>query len=155
MENNTPPPPPPPDEPTSEPTPPPPRHPLRDSFKRAIGTSDQLTIQKQINRRTFVSFAAFFALGAAAWKSWFWIKDSAQSDGVQSPLRDGLNIDDKIFKHTLSPNHLVPTFPKTAAARNVRYNANIGLSTNGFDPNKWALQVTTNDNRSNTALVKK
>ena len=40
----------------------------------------------------------------------------------------------------------MPTFPKTAAARNVRYNANVGLGTNGYDLSKWALQVTRNDN---------
>src|SRR5579863_2675563 len=104
------------------------------------------TIRRQINRRTFVSFTTLTILGAAAWKSWFLIKDAAHSEGVQSPLRKGLDIDDKIFKHTLSDNHLVPTFPKTAAARNVRYNANVGLGTNGYDLSKWALQVTRNDN---------
>ena len=122
------------------------RPPLRDSFRKAIGRDRSLPVQQQINRRTFVSFGAFFVLGAAAWKTWFWIKDSAASDGIQGPLRDGLNVDDKIFKHTLSPDHLVPTFPKTAAARNVRYNANVGLGTNGFDPAKWNLQVTKQDN---------
>lgn len=125
-----------------------PRHPLREAFRRAVGRSSALTTQQQIDRRTFVSFAGLAVLGAVAWKSWFWIKDSAQSNGVQGPLRDGLDIDDKIFKHTLSPNHLVPTFPKTAAARNVRYNSGVGLSTNGFDLAKWALRVTTNDNRT-------
>ena len=152
MENNIPENPvPPPDKttpsPPDEPTPPPPsRPPLRESFKRAIGTSSRLTTQQQINRRTFVSFATFFVLGAAAWKSWFWLKDSANSNGVQGPLRDGLDIDDKIFKHTLSDNHLVPTFPKTAAARNVRYNANVGLGATGFDLDKWALQVIKSNN---------
>ncbi|HXD76525.1 MAG TPA: molybdopterin-dependent oxidoreductase [Puia sp.] len=127
-----------------DPTPPgaaPARHPLRESFRKAIGTSDQLTAQQQINRRTFVSFAAFFVLGAAAWKSWFFIKDAGQSDGVQGPLRKVLNVDDRIFGRTFSPNHLAPTFPKTAAARNVRYNSGIGLGSNGFDLAKWALDV--------------
>jgi DMSO/TMAO reductase YedYZ molybdopterin-dependent catalytic subunit len=121
---------------------------LRESFRKALGYSEQLTVQQQINRRTFVSFSAFFLLGATAWKSWFWVKDAAQSDGVQAPLRRGLNVDDKIFKHTLSPGHLAKTYPKSAAARNVRYNANIGLSPNGFDLEKWALKVTTADNRT-------
>ncbi|HTR30750.1 MAG TPA: molybdopterin-dependent oxidoreductase [Puia sp.] len=122
------------------------RPPLRDSFRKAIGRDPSLPVQQQINRRTFVSFASFFVLGAAAWKAWFWIKDSAPSDGVQGALRQGLNVDDKIFKHVFSPDHLVPTFPVTAAARNVRYNSNIGLTTNGFDPAKWNLQVTKKDN---------
>lgn len=125
----------------------PPKPTLRESFRKALGYSEKLTVQQQINRRTFVSFGAFFILGAAAWKSWFWLKDSVQSDGVQTPLRHGLNFDDKIFKHTLSPGHLAKTYPKSAATRNVRYNSGVGLSTNGFDLAKWSLQVTTADNR--------
>ncbi len=99
---------------------------------------------REINRRTFVSFSAFIILGAAAWKSWFWLKDAVQSDGVQSPLRKGLNLDDKIFKHTLSPNHLAKTYPREQAAKNVRYNSGIGL---GADPATWRLQVTTAENQ--------
>ncbi|HEV2354530.1 MAG TPA: hypothetical protein VGR89_09820, partial [Puia sp.] len=100
---------------TPPPTSPPPRHPLRESFRKAIGTSEELTPQQQINRRTFVSFASFFVLGAVAWKAWFFIKDAVPSDGVQGPLRKVLDADDKFFSHTLSPGHLAPTFPKTAA----------------------------------------
>jgi hypothetical protein len=146
----------PPDDNQSAPTPaasnpnpeaPAPRRPLRESFRKALGYSKQLTIQQQINRRTFVSFSAFLLLGAAAWKSWFLLKDSAHSDGAQVPLRKGLNVDEKIFKHTLSPDHLAKTYPKSAAALNVRYNSPIGLNPNGFDPAKWALEVTTADNR--------
>ena len=105
-----------------------------------------LTTQRQINRRTFVSFATMAALGAAAYKTWFWIKDAALSDGIQSPLRRGLNLDDKIFKYTLSKNHRVPTYPKNAAAPNVRYNSGVGLNTSGYDLTKWTLEVTTNKN---------
>jgi DMSO/TMAO reductase YedYZ molybdopterin-dependent catalytic subunit len=120
---------------------------LRESLRKALGYSEQLTVQQQINRRTFVSFSAFFLLGATAWKSWFSLKEATQSDGVSGPLRKGLNVDDKIFQHTLSPDHLARTYPKSAAARNVRYNANIGLSPKDFDLGKWALEVTTADNR--------
>jgi hypothetical protein len=121
---------------------------LRESFRKALGYSEQLTAQQQINRRTFVSFSAFFLLGATAWKSWFWLKNSMHSDGVQGPLRKGLNLDDNIFKHTLSSNHLAKTYPKSAAARNVRYNSGIGLGATGFDAAKWSLGVTTADNRT-------
>jgi len=109
------------------------------TLTKAAGYSDDLTPEQQITRRTFVSFSAFALLGAAAWKSWFWIKDAVQSDGVQTPLRKVLNVDDKIFKHTLSPNHLAKTFPREQAAKNVRYNSGIGL---GADPATWRLQVT-------------
>jgi hypothetical protein len=118
---------------------------LRTAFLKAIGHSEEQTADQQINRRTFIAFATFFTVGAAAWKSWFWLKDSAHSDGVQAPLRRGLNVDDKIFKHAFSHDHLVKTFPKSAAAQNVRYNSGIGLSNNGFDAAKWTLQVATAD----------
>jgi hypothetical protein len=121
---------------------------LREAFLKAVGHSDQQSVEQQINRRTFISFAAWFTLGAAAWKSWSWIKDSAPSDGVQTPLRKALNVDDKIFKHAFSNDHMVKTYPKSAAARNVRYNSGIGLITNSPDAAKWALAVTTVDNRT-------
>jgi len=120
---------------------------LRDAFRRVIGHDDKQTVEQQINRRTFLAFATFFSVGAAALKSWFWLKDSAQSDGVQAPLRRGLNVDDKIFKHAFSHDHLVKTFPKSAAATHVRYNSGIGLGNTGFDAAQWALEVTTSDNR--------
>jgi hypothetical protein len=117
---------------------------LRASLNKATGYSDQLTPEQQITRRTFVSFSAFVILGAAAWKAWFWLKDSPQSDGVQGPLRKGLNIDDKIFRPTLSPNHLAKTYPISKAARNVRYNSPIGLHHTGSDDD-WRLEVATLD----------
>jgi DMSO/TMAO reductase YedYZ molybdopterin-dependent catalytic subunit len=119
---------------------------LRAALRKATGHSDQLTVNQQITRRTFVSFSAFVLLGATAWKSWFWLKDALPSDGVQGPLRKGLNVDDKIFSPTLSPDHHAKTYPTSAAARNVRYNANIGLP-HTPDPN-WRLHVTTLDNRA-------
>ena len=96
-------------------------------------------INKEITRRTFVSFSAFTILGLAAAKSWFWLKDASQAQGVQSPLRTILNADDKIFKHTLSDNHLAKTYPREQAAKNVRYNSGIGL---GADPAQWRLNIT-------------
>jgi hypothetical protein len=109
------------------------------TLTKAAGYGEDLTPDQQIKRRTFVSFSAFALLGIAAWKSWFWIKDAVQSDGVQTPLRKTLNVDDKLFKHTLSPNHLAKTYPREQAAQDVRYNSGIGL---GADPATWRLQVT-------------
>jgi DMSO/TMAO reductase YedYZ molybdopterin-dependent catalytic subunit len=119
---------------------------LIQALRKAAGYSDQLTPEQQITRRSFVSFSAFLLLGAAAWKSWFWLKDAAESDGVQTPLRKGLNINDKIAAPTLSPNHLAKTYPLNAANPNVRYNSGVGLAGNP-DPAAWRLQVTTLDNR--------
>lgn len=121
---------------------------LGETLRKVTGYSDQLSVDQQINRRTMLSFGAFFVLGAAAWKSWFWLKNSPQQDGVQASLRPGLRADESIFKHTISHHHLAKTFPKSAAATNVRSNGNFGLSNVGFDPATWALQVTTLDNKT-------
>lgn len=102
-------------------------------------------IQKQINRRSFISFSAFTLLGVAAWKVWFGIKDASQSDGVQKPLRKILNADEKVFKPTLSDHHLAKTYPTSEAARNVRVNSNVGSHPQGFDPSAWRLEVQTLD----------
>jgi len=118
---------------------------LRERLRRITGQSADLPIQKQINRRTFLSFSAFFLLGAAAWKTWFAIKDAEQSDGVQKPLRKVLDVDDKIFKPTFSDNHLAKTYPPNQAARNVRVNSNVGSSPQGFDAAGWQLEVQTLD----------
>ena len=126
------------------------RNPLGETLRKVTGYSDQLSVDQQISRRTMVSFAAFFVLGAAAWKSWFWLKNSPQQNGVQAPLRPGLRTDESIFKHTLSHSHLAKTFPKSAAATHVRANGNVGLSNAGFDPATWTLQVTTIDNKTLT-----
>jgi len=120
---------------------------FRSALRRATGYSRDLTPEQQITRRSFLSFSIFTVLGVAAWRSWFWLKDSPTSNGVQSPLRKGLDADEKIFKHTLSPNHLAPTWPGPAGARNVRYNGGIGLGAKNFDAANWRLQVTTLDNR--------
>ena len=161
MSNTSPPPPTPPSPPTPPlpPTPPqppapppPPRQPsrlkdFRTTLRKALGYSPDLTPEQQITRRSFLSFSIFAVLGATAWRSWFWLKDSTRSEGVQSPLRNTLDADGKVFKHTLSPGHLAPTYPNSAGARNVRYNGGIGISPNGFSPADWHLDVTTLDNR--------
>ncbi|HEV9036204.1 MAG TPA: molybdopterin-dependent oxidoreductase [Puia sp.] len=120
---------------------------FRTTLKKALGYSRDLTPEQQITRRSFLSFSVFAILGATAWRSWFLLKDSASKEGVQSPLRNSLDADGKIFKHTLSPDHLAPTYPTSAGATNVRYNGGVGLNPSGFNAADWRLHVTTLDNR--------
>jgi hypothetical protein len=117
-------------------------HFFRRFFGSAFGRSETLTVNQQIQRRTIVSLSVFALLGGAAWKSWFWLKDQGLKEGVQEPLRKGLNADEKIFRSTLSPDHQVRTYPPSAAAKRPRVNGNVGVGTAGFDPNTWRLQVT-------------
>ena len=148
---NNPPPPPIPQPPDSN-NPLPPRRPsrlasFRTRIKKTLGHSPDLTPQQLITRRSFFSFSIFAILGATAWKSWFWLKDSTTGNGVQSPLRNTLDADGKVFKRTLSPNHLAPTYPTSAGATHVRYNGGVGINPNGFNAADWRLDVATLDNR--------
>ncbi|HEX9509602.1 MAG TPA: molybdopterin-dependent oxidoreductase [Puia sp.] len=109
---------------------------------RLFKKSNRLTVEQQIQRRTLLSFSAFIVLGAAAWKSWSWLKQQPSDHGVPGPLRKGLNTDEKVFNKTLSPGHLAKTYPQSAAAKNVRTNGDIGLDTKSFDPGTWKFEVT-------------
>ena len=120
---------------------------FRDRLRKATGHHESLTVDQQINRRSFISFGAFTLLGVTAWKTWFAIKDAAQSNGVQAPLRKVLDVDDKVFKPTLSDHHQAKTYPTSEAARNVRTNSNVGSSPRDFDADAWRLEVTTLDGR--------
>jgi len=122
-----------------------PKQTLREKLRRITGHSDELPIEKQINRRSFISFGIFALLGVAAWKAWFGIKEAGHNDGVQKPLRKVLDVNDKIFKPTLSDNHLAKTYPTSQAARNVRTNSNVGSQPQGFDASTWRLEVQTLD----------
>jgi len=113
----------------------------RDFFRKLFGYSEQLPVEQQIKRRTVLSFSAFALLGVAAWKSWFWLKDQPLDQGVQEPLRKGLDANEAVFHHTLSPDHLAKTYPPSVAARNVRRNGNVGLAPKDFDAGSWKLQV--------------
>jgi DMSO/TMAO reductase YedYZ molybdopterin-dependent catalytic subunit len=87
-----------------------------------------------------------------ALKAWFLLKDQPRGrgtgDGVQEPLRTGLNAGEGVFKHTLSPDHLAPTYPRSAAATHVRSNGDVGMDPKHFDAATWKLMVTTADKRT-------
>jgi DMSO/TMAO reductase YedYZ molybdopterin-dependent catalytic subunit len=119
----------------------------RRALRKIFGTDEQLTVEQQIKRRTLLSFSVFAVLGAAAWKSWFLLKDQPHDNGIPKLLRKGLDADKDVFINTLSPNHLVPTYPKSVAATHTRRNGDAGMNPNGFDPQTWKLQVTTTDSK--------
>lgn len=104
------------------------------------------TVQQQINRRNFISFTTFIALGAAAFGGWKWLYNSLDempgiTAGVKKPLRRALNNTELFFKRMFSNNHLVQTYPKSMAASKVRVNSNIGIDDKGFKPENWQLLV--------------
>ena len=115
----------------------------------------KLVSQKQINRRNFIAFSVFGGAGALLYRGWRWLYKSPEeaagiTGGARKPLRRALNQNELVFKNTLSNNHLVQTYPKSMAAKNVRVNSDIGMEDEAFDGNKWSLLV----NRKNGIPLK-
>jgi len=106
----------------------------------------KLVTDKQIKRRQFIAFGSFAVLGTATWFGWRGLYKSAIEPktitaGAHQPLRRALNKNELIFRRLFySEKHLVRTYPKELAAKNVRINSDVGLG-GTFDPATWKLQV--------------
>lgn len=104
--------------------------------------------EKQIRRRTFISFFSFLALNGAAYGGWRWLYKKAPQEttgvtaGARKPLRRALNQTELAFRKIFSRDHLVKTYPKSQAAKNVRANGDIGLSE--AIAADWKLKVIKN-----------
>ncbi|MEO6001146.1 MAG: molybdopterin-dependent oxidoreductase [Chitinophagaceae bacterium] len=110
------------------------------------------TIEQQIRRRSFISFSVFIGINIAAFGGWKWLRNSSKevkgiTAGAQKPLRKALNKTELAFRKLFSHNHLVKTYPKSRAARNVRKNGDIGLKSS-LDSTKWQLQVRKDSGES-------
>jgi hypothetical protein len=108
-------------------------------------SNKKLTIDEFIVKKTITSFFFLFLFFAGCIWAWKWVRhqprDSGITGGVQQPIRNVLNANEKIFRGiTYSKNHLTKTYPVSAAVKKVRFNGNLGLG-NDFDPATWSLHV--------------
>ncbi|MGF7078637.1 molybdopterin-dependent oxidoreductase [Mucilaginibacter sp. UYCu711] len=105
-----------------------------------------LTIEQKITRRTFLSFGVFGALATGAVFGYKWLYNSPMevksiTGGERIPLRRALNKTELAVRRLLySEKHLVKTYPKSMAAKNVRENSDIGLESR-IDLAAWKLEV--------------
>lgn len=111
----------------------------------------ELTVEQKIKRRTFISFSTFFVLGGAAFGGWKWLYHSPEESagitaGARKPLRRAMNKTDLFFEKFYSNKHLVKTYPKSMAVKNVRVNSDIGIDDQGFKPENWQLAVVKSKN---------
>jgi len=108
------------------------------------------SIEQKIKRRNFISFTTFAVLSAFAWTGWKWlyhahIEESDITAHARQPLRKAMNKTELFFRKFFSNNHLVKTYPKSWAVKNVRVNSHIGLEQDGFNTEEWELSVVKND----------
>ena len=106
----------------------------------------ELTTEGKIKRRSFISFAVFGAYIACTYSGWRALyKSPVETPGITAgahkPLRRALNKTELFFRRlAFNENHLVKTYPRSMAAKTIRYNSNIGLQGN-LAPEDWKLQV--------------
>ena len=104
------------------------------------------TTEQKIKRRNFISFAVFGAYIACTYTGWRALyKSPVEAPGITAgahkPLRRALNKTELFFRRlAFNENHLVKTYPRSMAAKTIRYNSNIGLQ-GVLDPGDWRLQV--------------
>lgn len=106
-------------------------------------SNESLSSERSIRRKTVGSFLIFFLLAVLAVWGWKQLRISTPdrlSNGVRKPLRTVLDANEKIFNKNFSTRHLSKTYPKSAAAKRVRVNGDVGMGS-GFDPQTWKLQV--------------
>ena len=110
---------------------------------------------KKYTRKVFIAFIIFIILIASAVTAWRWLyyhqKDGGLFGGVQTPLRQVLNTNERLFSFTFNPDKKVKEYPKEYAVRHVKVNGDAGMSTDFFDPAKWKLQVVKSN--GDTLLV--
>ena len=106
----------------------------------------ELTPEKKIKRRNFISLTLFGAYIATASAGLRWLyKSSLETPGITAgahkPLRRALNKTELFFRRLVfNENHLVKTYPRSMAAKQIRHNSDIG-SAGELLPENWRLQV--------------
>ena len=104
-------------------------------------------INRQIKRRTILSFSVFLIAIVFSVLGWKWLLNQRQENGTITPLQKVLNINEKINSNFFSDKHLAPEFSKNKAAKLARVNGDIGLG-NNFDPGNWRLNINRHPENS-------
>ena len=113
---------------------------------KSIKSEPEIEVEKIIKRRTFISFATFIVAGAAGIGGWRWLYHSPLETpgitaGAHKPLRRALNKTELFFRNFFSNNHLVKTYPKSMAVKNVRVNSDLGIADTDYDISTWQLTI--------------
>ncbi len=124
---------------------------MKKRFKKDDGI--KIVPDKSLNRRNFISFSVFTGLYLAGYGTWRLLYKSPDEKpgitaGAHKLLRKALNQNELIFQEDFSDNHLVKTYPKSMAAKEVRLNSNIGNADSNFDVSKWILTVNKKNGTS-------
>ncbi|MBC7921064.1 MAG: molybdopterin-dependent oxidoreductase [Ferruginibacter sp.] len=101
----------------------------------------QHSVERQIRRRTFLSFAVFGLAGAGGLGVWKWFRSLPKNaDHLALPTRNALEFNEKVNNLFFSEAHLAPEYPLSEAAPKPRVNGYAGMNRD-FKPEEWMLRV--------------
>ncbi len=95
---------------------------------------------KKFRNNSILAFGVFFILMISSIFFWKAIRRQPQIAGTPQPIHEILTANRNFFSNFLSDRHLAKTYPRSAAAKNVRFNGNLGLKSS-FDTSAWKLKV--------------
>jgi len=108
---------------------------------KKIFAKKERTVAQQIRRRTIFSFTVFSLLLFVGYEGWLWLYDQPDTaSGAKKPLREGLQVNEGIFRKIFSNDHLAKSYPKSAAVKQPKVNGDVGMSS-GFDYMHWRMKL--------------
>lgn len=102
------------------------------------------TPEQELRIRTRCGFLGLAAAGVAGLAGWTYLLGRAVRDGVSSPFRSALELNESVAGNVLfDSGHRAPEFDRSRAEE-IRENGEEGLE-DEFDPADWKLGVTARD----------
>src|SRR5689334_4581576 len=101
---------------------------------------NDLTIDRELRRRTRRDFIVAGVAAAAGIGGWKWLTSRPKEDGIPWPLRRALNMNERIAGAYFSPKRLSPTYDPSRITRPARLNGGIGLDQHA-DFSGWHLTI--------------
>ena len=113
-------------------------------FAALFRKNNTLTTEQLIFKKTWWAFVVFFVMIAAGLGAWKWLQNQPLNGGilggVKQPIKDGLDLNEKIFNGTLSNAHTAKSYPFSKAVLRARVNGDIGMA-EAADTANWKLIV--------------
>jgi len=113
---------------------------MRNLFKK----NNDLSVEEQISRRTAISFFFSAIAAGSGIMGWLWLRrqpvDGGLRGGIQQPLRNALNTNEKIFGKVFSSHHHTKVYSKQDAVATARVNGDVGMNED-FEAANWKLSV--------------
>lgn len=115
-----------------------------------VPSGNDKNINKEMNRRFFVSLLTGSAFAAAGFGAWKWIVNSEKVDEIPWLLRKNHEFNEKLSRAYSKPSRTAPTFSKDLA-EDPKENGDIGLEEE-IDTDKWSLQASGESGTKNFTI---